>query len=854
MLSLFDAATLEVAVSLAQVVSSQVEESFRWLRLPPAWVVVLVILPLVVAFVVFFYRRENPAVGTGPRGSDSAGWRWGLGILRVLVLLAVLAMLAQPVQRRTTYETRDSSLLVLLDDSLSMEIVDRYSRREIPEKLAELFGTTTEFIESTSRYDLIRRLLDDENLGFLKKLREKGKVIVSTFAKSVEEKGRLRRSRDDDGDGDEGRGARAAPDGSADALLPPYDEVRNDSRVQETRIAEGLRDAVSSVIGSGFGADEEIVSGVVLVSDGQENSGSASAGEVARRLRGKGTHVYTVGIGNPDEPKDLRIVNVDVNEIVLVDDHVPFVVSVVAEGFDGERVPISIFLKIESQTVKEKSISLDGDGTRQTVQLDYRPRKPGEFTATVEIDKLGGEVFYDNNSMSKTIRVLDEKIKVLYAENLPRYEYRYLKNSLIRDSTMESHVWLFSADPEFVQESSHSVPSLRSFPRKRAELFRYHVIILGDVDPDDLGEDVMGILKDFVFEGGGLVFISGRNANPSRYLHTDLFAALPVRVTEAERFGVVSQRPVTDSFKVELTPEGKELPVMRLSNDRDQNVFLWEHEGERLFEGLPSFYSFVRAEKEKPGAVVLARHPREVDPIQRQRRVIFAYMNYGKGRSFFSAVDNTWRWRAGVGNKYFGRFWGQVVRFTATGRLFGKTPRRSVTTDKSVYNIGETVKIDARVFDVNMKPSTEKSVTLYYQSQGREGESPEKVDLVLNEIKGQGAYEGAMTAFQRGRHDIWLGSETERLAFRFFTVEIPVLESRDPKLNRTSLEKIALASGGQYHDFYDVMRAVDKVQGVTRAPEGLVENDDLWDEWWVVLLFTALISVEWILRKAVRLL
>jgi hypothetical protein len=195
-----------------------------------------------------------------------------------------------------------------------------------------------------------------------------------------------------------------------------------------------------------------------------------------------------------------------------------------------------------------------------------------------------------------------------------------------------------------------------------------------------------------------------------------------------------------------------------------------------------------------------------------------------------------------------------VIRFVASGRLLGKTPRFSVTTDKSVYRIGETVKVDGRVFDANMKPSAEKTVTLYHQAAGREGEPPSKLELSLNEVKGQGSYEGVLTASTRGRHDIWLGSDTERLAFHSFNVEIPALETRDPKLNRELLTQVARAGGGEYFELFDVMESVDKLQGVSRSQEGRVEIDDLWDEWWILVLFTLLISTEWILRKVVRLL
>src|SRR5690606_4865738 len=147
---------------------------------PPAWVIVLVIVPLVVCFVTFFYRREMPI---GRRAV--VGW---LAALRAGVIFLLLAMLAEPVKRRTTYEDRDSSLLVLIDDSLSMDIADRVSDREHVEKLADFLGTSVESVESTSRYDLVRRLFSDERIQLLEKLREKGKVVVSTFARNVEEK------------------------------------------------------------------------------------------------------------------------------------------------------------------------------------------------------------------------------------------------------------------------------------------------------------------------------------------------------------------------------------------------------------------------------------------------------------------------------------------------------------------------------------------------------------------------------------------------------------------------------------------------------------------------------------------
>ena len=49
------------------------------------------------------------------------------------------------------------------------------------------------------------------------------------------------------------------------------------------------------------------------------------------------------------------------------------------------------------------------------------------------------------------------------------------------------------------------------------------------------------------------------------------------------------------------------------------------------------------------------------------------------------------------------------------------------------------------------------------------------------------------------------------------------------------------------------MSAVGKIQGLSQTDEGLVEDDNLWDEWWVIVLITSILAIEWILRKTVRL-
>jgi hypothetical protein len=816
-------------------------EALEWLRAPPAWVLLLVILPLVLFLVVSIYRRE--------RISGARHRRWILGALRVVILLAVIAMLAEPVLRTTKLISQHSTIIVLVDDSMSMDIADKYSDTRLVSDIARFFKSTPETIEETTRYDIVRRLLRSEEIGLLESLRRKGNVVLFSFAGGLQRLAEFPRHED---------GAPALPPEELE-VLPPYDERRKSERVRQTRLSDALLDAVSSVRGGSFGASN-LALPIVLLSDGQQTAGSRAPDDAARRLGQRGYPVYAVGVGNPDEARDLRIINLDANEVALAGDEVAFDAAVVADGFDGERVRVD--LKFDDAVVDTRYVVIEGGGRRQTVRLEHRPPVPGDFLATVEVERRSGEIFTENNLASRPIRVLEEKIKVLYAEGPPRWEYRYLKNALIRDKTMEAQVFLFSADDEFIQESSPGVPPLRQFPRTREEIFAYHVVILGDVDIErelaaqKITNEQLELLRDFVHEGGGgLVFISGFHANPSKYLHTELYPMLPVEILESGISGTLDRDPITESFNVALTPVGREHAVMRLINDVERNAALWQNEDGQSEERLPGFYWFAEVGPEKKGAVVLGRHPRKVHrrDEDEQGLVIFAFMNCGKGRSFFSAVDNTWRWRAGVDNRYLYRFWGQVMRFCASGRLLGKTPRFSITTDKSRYALGETVNIESRVFDANMEPATEPSLTVYRVARARSAEAVERLELDLD-LRGHGAYHGAIVADRAGLHDLWIGTETERLAFRTFEVEVPVLEMRDPRRDRATLEKIAALSGGKSLELHQIPELIEGLEAASHTQEGDIEDDAQWDELWVLLVLTGLLACEWILRRQVHLL
>src|SRR5205085_6403709 len=115
----------------------------------------------------------------------------------------------------------------------------------------------------------------------------------------------------------------------------------------------------------------------------------------------------------------------------------------------------------------------------------------------------------DNNRIERSVYVREAKlIKVLYVEGYARYEYRFVKNLLERESdrdarnkTIDLKVLLLDADGEYASEDKSA---LADFPTKE-ELNGYDVVLFGDVDPKDrkIGASNLQHLADFVKERGG---------------------------------------------------------------------------------------------------------------------------------------------------------------------------------------------------------------------------------------------------------------------------------------------------------------------------------------------------------------
>jgi len=118
------------------------------------------------------------------------------------------------------------------------------------------------------------------------------------------------------------------------------------------------------------------------------------------------------------------------------------------------------------------------------VPLRFPTETAGEFKLEAAIEPMEEETDPTNNSASRQLRIVDEKIKVLFVEELPRWDYKYLQAVLMRDRRVEVKTLLLNSDPKLAQQDD--TPYIDKFPENKKDLFEYDVIVFGDVDPGKL--------------------------------------------------------------------------------------------------------------------------------------------------------------------------------------------------------------------------------------------------------------------------------------------------------------------------------------------------------------------------------
>jgi uncharacterized membrane protein len=778
------------------------------------WAAVGVGIAVLAVGVVALYVKERGRLGPGRRVL--------LSLLRTALLVLLIALLLRPALVAQFQGERPRSIALLLDNSQSMQQKDRRTSVADRARVALATGllppgthisetmTLTDVPADTptdpARLDLVKAVLADKKRDLVARLRQRGPLRPYFFGAS------LRAAFEESGSGDK-------QGGFLDRLLEAY-------KADEAKTA--LANSVAGLLRRKAG---DPPAAIVLITDGQDNAKKLSLEEAARECARLKVPLHIWGVGS-SEGGLLQIRDVQAPDTIFYDDIIAVPIRWRARGLKSGTVQLR--LKLGDKIVAEKEVPLRrGEDLRDV--LTFNPQKEGQEEETKQ--KLVAEIsLKENNALSdsvtRSVRLSDSKVKVLYLEHAPRWEYKFLQAALLRDRRVEPRFLLTKADPQVLKGGP---PFLPDFP-SREELLKYDLVILGDVSSARLGHEHMEWLKEFVRDfKGGLVLIAGRQSAPASYDGTPLAELLPIEFLPVKYPPFSDARPTP--FVPVLTTAGASSDMMALADTPEESVKVWAK--------LPPLYWNYPVTKLRPAATALLVHP--TAKMGEQPMPILATQFYGRGQVLFLGTDETWRWRYNAEDKYFVRFWGQVIYQMALPHLLTNSARRvQMALERSEAVLDQPGSVFARLLDKDFRPLKAKEVkaTLIYLDArpGQERERP----ITLHQVPGRdGEYRVLLPHDKAGRYELKIPGMDDTFQYR---VNVPPgHEKEELGMAEDALRQMAGTSGGRFYREENLDQLPEAIQ--PQAASFVLQREVLLWNPLVFVLFVGLISAEWVLRK-----
>lgn len=770
--------------------------SFRFATSPAPWIMLAGGVAALFA-VVITYRREPL--------SDLR--RRLLMFLRFGAIMTALFICGGPLIVLSRNRIERSYVALVIDRSASMGAVDGPSLSDSADGRAVAL--------SESRWDHLKRSLCVPEHGLLAKLADRAETGVWVFGETAEQRAEI-------------SGAQSMKDFTAamDRIEPTG---------TRTNLGRALRKVLRDTLGRRLAA-------VVLISDGRQTE-PVELDEVLADLAGRRVGVVAVGAGSPKTRRDLSLVSAWAPREVFVADTVDVELLGRAAGVE-KNTTLTLELADEADrrvlATSQVTVSEDSDVIRG--RLRFRPPRSGRIGLIARLVPLEQEERTDNNETPLVITASEDMPGVLFVESVPRFEYRYLKNLLLRERSIKSSCLLLDSSVDFPQEGSLPI---RRFPRSVEELRPYDVIILGDVDPGRawLNPAQQGMISDFVsVQGGGVIFLAGERFMPAALRGTELEKLLPVSLASVTAMSV--ETPAT--FRLELTPDGRRSPVFRLDPDDERN--------DLLVRAFPAFHWSYRALEARPGAIVLARQTQASAPA-----LLAVQGRYGAGRTFFLGTDELWRWRRNGGDVYYDAIWLQLIRTMGRDKALVPDSPWRIETDRRQYEAGDPVQIRLTCVDPTTTETTRASQTAGTDLaevpvavldlddvrvaevvlRTEPGDAPSLTGSFVPPRAGNLVLRATPTAIDRGR-----AAET-----------VITVSARDPEraVLEADFDLMKMVADRTDGAFFTLEADARQIAGV--IPDRSVQIADdveipLWDNGYFLALFGVLIVAEWALRRA----
>lgn len=770
----------------------------------PWWLILL--FSLAGAFwIARWYWRETRHLGNP--------MRWLLPTLRAFAFFLILFMLAGPTLYHQHIQGELSRIRILLDVSKSMATVDDATGNQsrLSRALEWLLGG-----ESKPK---------SGQAGWLNELKKHHRVEWVTSGNSIDEPP-LWDSQEN------------SPLPKSESIVPHgINSPLGDFLVGAMGpIVSSTPALVDSAAHKSMTSHAESLAAVVLITDGQSNSGM-SLSDAATRYAMEKVPLFAIGIGSQVEPEDLGILQVDHSQRVYRPDRLRGTILIKERMKLG--TPYRVEVKHLEKTVFSKLLQ-SADQASRSIEFDIPAEQlvdrskerllngmtytslPIDLDFSIECEAT--EVSLDNNVYASSLWGVERKNRVLLLDRRGGWEMRYIKNALERDVAWESSVSIGRS--AFAQEF---------FPQSRVKLFEFDLILASLDTVREFNQEQQTWISDFVgVSGGGLILIDSPRERVASAMEPVLSALLPVRAIDSSK--------ETEAQSLRISPAALNQPAFQISANELPNDQTWSQ--------LPVPKS-VRKVVLEPGAEamveVIGKNPNDAP------QALIATKLFGQGRVIYFATEETWRWRYNVADLYHQRFWTQIATWGMRAPFAVNDAFASLDSGSRIYSTIDLITVRARIKQDDSKPLENAAVNVVLE---RDGERHASIPLNA-EPDARGFYKSTFGPMPEGNYRAQLevvGIPNDALTLQTqFVVQPPVdIEMHSLACNTAALRVAAAMTGGEFAMLEEAATISEKLKPF-RSGKMVESQTLLWQSYPWFATIVGLLAIEWYFRKRVGL-
>lgn len=591
--------------------------------------------------------------------------------------------------------------------------------------------------------------------------------------------------------------------------------------VPESLVIDGGITDISSALQSAQKISPAQLQGIILISDGNYNAGMNPLYD-AERSR---IPVFTVGVGDTIEQKDISVSKLVTNSIGYVETTIPVDAVIKASGVAAAVVSVSLLE--EGKKIDEKNLEIaspEGTITELPVQFSYTPKSDGTKKLSVAVSRVAGELTEQNNIRSSLVKILKSRMKIVVVAGAPSADVSAVMQSFRGDKNIEATL--------FTQSLNGELRTLTPNTTVEQALTTADCLVLAGFPTSQSSSSTMQAIVSAVRSRSlSTLFLASRTLDMQRVRQLESlfpFAVASERIDEQSVLPVVPQQHKYHSL---VQPDPQRFPA-----------FAWEK--------LPPVFTSLQTFIVKPEAqTLLSIKIQGVNlptPLLVSRNVAgtksLALLGYGifRWKLLASSTEET--------KSVFDVWFSSVIRWLATRE---QDKQLRVEPVKEFFAQGEPIEFTGQVYNENFQPIDNADIRLVIRSL-----SGEQLGETALQTIGSGRYEGTAASLLEGDYTYsaaaLINSDTLAAVRGRFSIGEQSIEFAETKMNKPLLRQIAQKSGGSYVDAAQFNGLVDEIlsrDDMKPQDRILTSEFELWNLPAFLSIIILLFGVEWFVRK-----